>query len=74
MTVGERGTIIGEEALSAGMPPHRVYITRDTTEAAGVLNKLIQRDDIVLVKGSLGARMDRIVSSLSRTKENVDHD
>jgi UDP-N-acetylmuramoyl-tripeptide--D-alanyl-D-alanine ligase len=72
VTVGERGRIIGEEALLAGMPAERVHSLSSTLKAVDVLSDLIQKDDFVLVKGSLGARMDRIVAALSRNKDNVE--
>ncbi len=74
VVVGERGRIIGEEALLAGMPAPQVFLTRDTAEASALLTSLIQRDDIVLVKGSLGAHLDQIVNTLSRTLDNVEAD
>ncbi|MEM8861260.1 MAG: UDP-N-acetylmuramoyl-tripeptide--D-alanyl-D-alanine ligase [Chloroflexota bacterium] len=68
VTVGERGKIIGEEALDAGMPEKNVHILDSNEGAIELLQSMIQSTDIVLVKGSLGARMDRIVAKLSRTK------
>lgn len=68
VTVGERGRIIGEEALIDGMPAQKVFITKDTDEAISLLTDIIQEQDFVLVKGSLGARMDRVVAGLSRMK------
>lgn len=68
VTVGERGKIIGEEALDAGMPSEKVHILDNNPDAIELLHTMIKSTDIVLVKGSLGARMDRIVAKLSRTK------
>ncbi len=72
VTVGERGRIIGEEALLVGMNPAHVHILADNDEAITLLNKLVQKKDFILVKGSLGARMARIVAALSRNKDNVE--
>lgn len=71
VTVGERGKIISDEARLAGMTANRLVTTINTAEAAEQLTNLIKTGDIVLIKGSLGARMDRIVAALSRTKENI---
>ena len=68
VTVGERGKIIGNEAINAGMPEKMVHILDDAQSATELLQSIIESTDIVLVKGSLGARMDRIVANLSRTK------
>jgi UDP-N-acetylmuramoyl-tripeptide--D-alanyl-D-alanine ligase len=70
VTVGARGRIIGEEALNFGMAPQNVHIVPDNNAAIHLLNQLIQPKDFILVKGSLGARMDHIVAALSRTKDN----
>lgn len=72
VTVGERGRIIGEQALLVGMPANRVHILATNEEAIVLLNKLAQQGDFILVKGSLGARMARIVAALSRNKYNVE--
>ena len=68
VTVGERGRIIADEALAAGMPSNVVYVCETTAQAADVLQDQITGDDIILVKGSLGARMDKVVWALSRMK------
>ncbi|MDJ0754597.1 MAG: UDP-N-acetylmuramoyl-tripeptide--D-alanyl-D-alanine ligase [Ardenticatenaceae bacterium] len=74
VTVGERGKIISDEARLAGMTADRLVTTKNTAEAAEQLTNLIEAGDIVLIKGSLGAQMDRIVAALSRTKENIHRD
>ncbi len=66
VVVGQRGRWIGEEALNLGMNPTRVHICEDTQSAATLLEELIEADDFVLIKGSLGMRMDRIVTALGR--------
>ena len=71
VTVGERGKIIGQEAQDAGMmemPNKALHILEDNDAAIELLQSTIESTDIVLVKGSLGARMDRIVANLSRRK------
>ncbi|MFK7804121.1 MAG: UDP-N-acetylmuramoyl-tripeptide--D-alanyl-D-alanine ligase [Anaerolineae bacterium] len=68
VTVGERGKIIGNEAINAGMPEEKVHILDNAILATELLQSIIESTDIVLIKGSLGARMDRIVANLSRTK------
>lgn len=72
ITVGKRGRIIGEEALHIGMDPQKVHIFDSNEEAVKLLNDIARQGDFILVKGSLGARMGRIVAALSRTKYNVE--
>lgn len=71
VTIGTLGRIIGEAALAGGMRPSQVYIAADVHEAVEHLEKVIEPKDFVLVKGSLGARLDRVVAALSRTKGAV---
>ena len=64
VAVGPLGQIIGEEAIQAGLPANRVFIAEDTAEAIGILEEIIETADVILVKGSRGARLDRIVTKL----------
>jgi UDP-N-acetylmuramoyl-tripeptide--D-alanyl-D-alanine ligase len=64
VAVGARGKLIGEEAILAGMPSTVVYLVDDSDEAIQVLEDVIQSGDMVLVKGSHGARLDKIVAAL----------
>lgn len=66
IAVGPRGRWIGEEALAIGMPAANVAIVESAEMAAAALRELIVQGDIVLVKGSYGMRMDRIVAALGR--------
>ncbi|MEJ2747235.1 MAG: UDP-N-acetylmuramoyl-tripeptide--D-alanyl-D-alanine ligase [Anaerolineae bacterium] len=66
ITVGQLGRIIGEEALAVGMPADRVMMVDDAGTAVPLLEELIQERDVILIKGSLGMRMDRIVAALGR--------
>jgi UDP-N-acetylmuramoyl-tripeptide--D-alanyl-D-alanine ligase len=68
VAVGPRGHWIGEEALATGMNPQNVFIVEQTEAAIPVLEDLIEADDFILVKGSLGMKMDRIVTALGRDK------
>ena len=66
ITVGELGEIIAQEAIKGGMPSSRVHALADNEEAIAYLNDIGREEDVILVKGSRGLRMDRIVSALSR--------
>jgi len=66
VAVGELGRLIGEGALLAGMAADRVFIVKDAAEAVELLEDIIQSDDVVLVKGSRGVQLDRVVAALGR--------
>lgn len=64
IVVGALGRIIGEEALRSGMPPERVFFARDNDQVVEYLHRVLKPGDFVLVKGSRGLRMDKIVDTL----------
>lgn len=66
MTIGPRGRLIAEEALAAGMAAEQVHVIADADAAVPVLEEIIESGDFVLVKGSRGVQLDRIVSALGR--------
>lgn len=66
VAVGDLGRLIGEEALQAGMPADRVFMAEDADEAVSLLEEIIQVEDVVLVKGSRGVQLDRVVTALGR--------
>jgi UDP-N-acetylmuramoyl-tripeptide--D-alanyl-D-alanine ligase len=64
VVVGRRGRWIGEEALSVGMGADQVLLAADLETAVAILREIITGDDTILVKGSLGMNMSRIVAEL----------
>ena len=66
IAVGPRSRVLGEEALNVGMPADRVFMVDDAVTAVSILEEIIQEKDIILIKGSYGMRMDRIVAALGR--------
>lgn len=64
VAVGARGRLIGEEAILAGMPSKDVYLVGDSDDAIRILEEVIQSGDMLLVKGSHGARLDKVVAAL----------
>ncbi len=64
ITLGERGRMIGAAACRAGFPPNKVTELDTTEQAIEFLNDRLCENDVVLVKGSRGMRMDRIVAAL----------
>jgi len=64
VTVGERSRMIAETARSAGLAPGVITELETTDQAIQLLSGRLQTGDVVLVKGSHGMRMDRIVTVL----------
>lgn len=67
ITVGERGRMIANAALQAGLADAQVFQVDSTQEAIELLNTMIKEGDVVLVKGSNSMRMDRIVAALEQS-------
>jgi UDP-N-acetylmuramoyl-tripeptide--D-alanyl-D-alanine ligase len=66
LVVGERGRLVAEEALAAGMPAESVHTCADSGEAASLLRRLAHEGDTILVKGSRAMRLDELVQALAR--------
>jgi UDP-N-acetylmuramoyl-tripeptide--D-alanyl-D-alanine ligase len=66
IAVGALGRIIGETALRWGMPAEDVHIVNANPEAITLLERMVTGDDVILVKGSRGLKMEEIVSGLVR--------
>ncbi len=69
VTVGSLGRIIAEEALAAGMPPDKVMILPDAAAAIKALPGRIEPQDMVLIKGSRGVSLDKLVDALARSSD-----
>ncbi len=61
---GPRARMIAEAARKAGMPAEQMLATEDLQTALRWLRARLTSQDVVLVKGSRGMRMDRIVAAL----------
>ncbi len=68
ITVGARAKFIADEAMMRGTEKHARVLNHnqvlrfdDSTEAGKALDPLIQEGDLILVKGSQGMRMERVV-------------
>jgi len=59
--VGERSRDIARGARSAGMDEDNIYHFAFTTEAGLFLQERLKTNDVILVKGSRGAKMEQIV-------------
>lgn len=66
ISVGSRAKTIARQAIATGLPAERVHMVEDAPAAVPVLEETIHAGDVILVKGSLGMAMDRIVTALGR--------
>jgi UDP-N-acetylmuramoyl-tripeptide--D-alanyl-D-alanine ligase len=66
ITVGERARWIADEAQVANLDRDHIKELDDSDAAIEYLKDHISEGDVVLVKGSRGMEMDRIVSALER--------
>jgi UDP-N-acetylmuramoyl-tripeptide--D-alanyl-D-alanine ligase len=64
VAVGSRGRIIGEEAVRCGMAPADALMVASNEDAIRVLQEWMEPGDVVLVKGSRGMQMEKIVQAL----------
>jgi Alr-MurF fusion protein len=64
ITVGHDGSLIGQAAAEEGMDHRRIINTQSYKEAAAELEKIMNRGDVVLFKGSRWFRLERIAKEL----------
>lgn len=62
--VGELGKKISDSAKIAGMPPENVYSFPDSDTAKNEILKMLEPESVIFVKGSQGARMEKISKEL----------
>lgn len=66
VSVGIRAKTISESAVSAGMSEKRVFHFKDFNNVSDLILANLKSTDIVLLKGSQGIRMEKVVSDLIR--------
>jgi UDP-N-acetylmuramoyl-tripeptide--D-alanyl-D-alanine ligase len=64
VTVGQLAKIIAKAAADAGFQKENIYSFADGAGAEKFLKQYLTKNDVVLVKGSRGMRLDKIVTSL----------
>jgi UDP-N-acetylmuramoyl-tripeptide--D-alanyl-D-alanine ligase len=62
---GTRARALGEGAQEAGLPAEHIAYTDDAAEAVRLVQTRVRPEDVVLVKGSRGMKMERISDPLA---------
>lgn len=70
IVVGQRAKGIKEGALEMGMNPESIFEFLDSRAAGEFMKTFAQSGDIVLVKGSQGMRMERVVEAILLDQKN----
>ena len=66
IVIGVQGAAeeIVRAAVEAGLPQSQAHFFRDADAAASFVNTIVQPGDLLLIKGSRGVHMEKIVKSL----------
>jgi UDP-N-acetylmuramyl pentapeptide synthase len=72
ITVGIRARGIAKGALNAGMDEERIFQYEDAARAGKELQLMLMKGDLVLVKGSQGVRLERIVEEVMAEPEKAE--
>lgn len=73
VAVGNYRKLIADGAYSVGLPESQIVQFENSILAGQAMNDLLQSGDIALVKGSQGARMERVVKSIMRNPEQAEN-
>src|SRR3989338_8831106 len=73
LTVGPRAKFIAEEARESGFDKENIYYFSETRAAGKKLQDLIKEDDLILIKGSQGVRMERITEEVMAYPEEAEN-
>ena len=66
--LGAQATSVRRGAVTGGMRPDQVIIGKDHADLAGRLRERLRRGDWILLKGSRGMKMERVLQTLRRGK------
>ena len=72
ITVGIRAQGVADGALQAGMKAEQIHRYNDAKSAGRELQNLIQAGDTILIKGSQGMRMERIVAEIMKEPDRAE--
>ena len=70
--VGARAKFIADEAINRGFARERIFIFGDSRSAGEALDSMIAEGDCIMVKGSQGMRMEKIVEEIMAHPEQAE--
>jgi len=70
--VGDKAEFIADEAQKAGLDKKQIFCYTDSSEAKIPIQNELQEGDVILVKGSQGARMELISEEIMRHPEQAE--
>ena len=70
VVVGPRAKVIKEGALETGLKEENIFEFLDSYQAVEFIKSLAQEGDFILVKGSQGMRMERVVEAILLDQKN----
>ncbi|NQV00613.1 MAG: hypothetical protein HQ537_00605 [Parcubacteria group bacterium] len=71
-TVGKRANFIADEALKQGLDKEKVFKFSQPEQAGLDIQKKLNQGDVVLIKGSRGMHMERIVKEIMAEPEKAE--
>jgi UDP-N-acetylmuramoyl-tripeptide--D-alanyl-D-alanine ligase len=70
--VGDLAKIIADEAKKAGLDKNKIFCYDSSIEAKVPIQKMLQEGDVILIKGSQGARMELISEEIMRDPDQAE--
>ncbi len=70
IVVGPRAKAIATGAKEAGMEEKNIFEFSNSKEAGEFLKTIVQKDDLLFIKGSQGMRMERVVEAVLEDQKN----
>jgi UDP-N-acetylmuramoyl-tripeptide--D-alanyl-D-alanine ligase len=67
-TVGTQAAVVAESAIRHGFPKEKARVAESPTEVISLLKQVMKAGDWVLIKGSRGMAMERIVQGLTEAR------
>lgn len=66
LAVGDFASLIAKGAISAGMKPGNIVTAKSSLEAVDLAKQIVRPDDVVLLKGSRGVRLETVYEGFVR--------
>jgi len=70
--IGKEAELIGDGAHNAGMSESDIFLFQEPDRAAVFLKNMLREGDLVLIKGSQGARMEKVVKGIMIEPERAE--